>query len=182
MEATASALGRFGHSKLNLSDVAAQAGISRPTLYTFFASKDELLDAFNTYELELLSAEIAQATDGLTGQARLDAALAVMVDIHQSQRLRRMVDVEPHQVLTQMSRALPVMFELFLPAFQGAVTDPEIATTAAVRIGISHYLVPSHDDGQLLAQLRLATYGSIIAVASSRVVYESDLISGTGVS
>ncbi|MBU9763414.1 TetR/AcrR family transcriptional regulator [Mycobacterium sp. TNTM28] len=165
LEATATVLGRCGHSKLNLSDVAAQAGVSRPTLYTFFASKDELLDAFNTHELELLSDEITAATVGLVGKQRLDAALGVMVDIHQSRRLRRMVDMEPHQVLTQMSRALPTMFALFRPAFEGAVSEPDVATTAAVRIGICHYLVPATDDSQLLAQLRLATYGSIIEAA-----------------
>jgi TetR/AcrR family transcriptional regulator, repressor for uid operon len=162
LEATAAVLGRHGHRKLNLSDVAAQAGISRPTLYTFFASKDELLDAFNVYELELLRAELDSATAGLTGKKRLDAALDIMVHIHVSDRLRRMVDVEPHQVFVQMTRALPALFELFRPAFEGAVHDPEVATTAAVRIGICHYLVPADDGDQLLAQLRLATYGSLV--------------------
>lgn len=158
-------LSRHGHTKLSLSEVAAQAGISRPTLYTFFASKEELLDAFNSYELELLSNEISSATAGLVGQERLDAALGIMVDMHESDRLRRMIDVEPHQVLVQMTRSLPALFDLFRPAFEGAVADPEVATTAAVRIGICHYLVPSNDGDQLLSQLRLATYGSIVEAA-----------------
>ena len=165
LQATAEVLGRHGHSKLRFSDVAAQAGISRPTLYTFFASKEELLDAFNLYEQDLLSDELATVTAGLVGRQRLDAALNFMVDIHQSRRLRRMVDVEPHQVLSQMSRALPALFLLFRPAFEGAVADPAVASTAAVRIAICHYLVPADDDDQLLAQLRLATYGSIVGAA-----------------
>ncbi|MCV7100208.1 TetR/AcrR family transcriptional regulator [Mycobacterium palustre] len=165
LQATAEVLGRHGHSKLNLSDVAAQAGISRPTLYTFFASKEELLDAFSLYEQELLSRELASVTAGLVGQQRLDATLGFMVGIHESRRLRRMVDVEPHAVLAQMSRALPALCQLFLPAFEGAVRDPVVATAAAVRIGVCHYLVPGADGEQLLAQLRLATYGSVVEAA-----------------
>ena len=44
--ATAEVLGRSGQTKLSLSEVALQAGVSRPTLYRWFASKEELLDAF----------------------------------------------------------------------------------------------------------------------------------------
>ena len=37
--ATAEVLGRSGQTKLSLSEVALQAGVSRPTLYRWFASK-----------------------------------------------------------------------------------------------------------------------------------------------
>lgn len=163
LQSTSEVLGRHGHSKLHLSDVAAQAGVSRPTLYSFFASKEDLLDAFSLYEQDLLSNELASVTAGLVGQQRLDAVLDFMVYIHESRRLRTMLDVEPHQVLLQLSHALPALCRLFQPAFEGAVADPVVATAATVRIGVCHYLVPgSDDDDQLLAQLRLATYGSIV--------------------
>ena len=48
--ATAEVLSRNGKRKLSLSDVATQAGVSRPTLYRWFASKEELLSAFSRYE------------------------------------------------------------------------------------------------------------------------------------
>ena len=38
LRATAEVLGRSGQGKLSLSDVASQAGVSRPTLYRWFAS------------------------------------------------------------------------------------------------------------------------------------------------
>ena len=47
LAATAEVLGRNGKTKLSLSEVAAQAGVSRPTLYRWFASKEELLSAFS---------------------------------------------------------------------------------------------------------------------------------------
>ena len=46
--ATAEVLARSGQTKLSLSEVALQAGVSRPTLYRWFASKGELLDAVLT--------------------------------------------------------------------------------------------------------------------------------------
>ena len=45
LAATAEVLGRNGMTKLSLSEVALQAGVSRPTLYRWFASKRDLLDA-----------------------------------------------------------------------------------------------------------------------------------------
>ncbi len=52
LRATADVLGRSGQAKLSLSDVALQAGVSRPTLYRWFSSKDELLKAFGVFERE----------------------------------------------------------------------------------------------------------------------------------
>jgi TetR/AcrR family transcriptional regulator, repressor for uid operon len=50
LAATAEVLGRNGMTKLSLSHVAPQAGVSRPTLYRWFASKKNLLDAFVVWE------------------------------------------------------------------------------------------------------------------------------------
>ncbi len=50
LAATAEVLGANGMTKLSLSEVALQAGVSRPTLYRWFASKQELLDAFVVWE------------------------------------------------------------------------------------------------------------------------------------
>lgn len=50
LAATAEVLGRHGMTKLSLSEVATQAGVSRPTLYRWFGSKQELLDAFVVWE------------------------------------------------------------------------------------------------------------------------------------
>ena len=65
--ATAEVLGRSGQTKLSLSEVALQAGVSRPTLYRWFASKEELLDAFGLYERQMFDTGISRATAGLRG-------------------------------------------------------------------------------------------------------------------
>ena len=79
LQATFKLLCRHGYAKLNLSDVAAQAGISRPTLYKSFSSKDELLTAFSEFELRQLRDDLKRAIAGQTGRRRLDALLQFLV-------------------------------------------------------------------------------------------------------
>jgi AcrR family transcriptional regulator len=126
LAATNEVLARNGHAKLSLSEVALQAGVSRPTLYRWFASKAELLEAFGRYEGEMFDSGINRATAGLRGNEKLDAALYVIPQIR-------------------------VRLEKLLSGPNAAV---KAATT--VRVAVSHYLVRSDDDDQFLAQLRHA--------------------------
>jgi AcrR family transcriptional regulator len=154
LRATAEVLARSGQSKLSLSDVAAQAGVSRPTLYRWFASKTELLDAFGEYERQLFDEGVSRATAGLRGNDRLDAALRFIVDYQQSYSGGRIVDIEPEVAIAQLSRVLPVMrsrLERLIPGSNGAVK-----AAAAIRVAVSHYIVRSDDADQFLAQLRHA--------------------------
>ncbi len=104
LEATVEVLARSGPRKLSLSDVAATAGVSRPTLYRWFPSKEALLDAFGRYEQQKYDAGIAEAVAGLEGDARLEAVLGFIVEFQHSYSLRRIVEVEPEHVVHQMTR------------------------------------------------------------------------------
>ena len=157
LRATFKVLCRHGYGKLNLSDVAAQAGISRPTFYKSFPSKDELLSAFSLFELQLLREDLDRAIGGRTGRKRVDALLRFLVDFYGSYQMRGLVEIEPGLVLGQMARALPALVELVAPALAGQVSDPEVVAMALVRLSVCHYLVPGHDDNRLLDQLRAAT-------------------------
>ncbi|MGK2879500.1 MAG: TetR/AcrR family transcriptional regulator [Mycobacterium sp.] len=154
LAATSEVLSRNGKSKLSLSDVAAQAGVSRPTLYRWFASKEELLDALGLYERHLFDTGIAETTAGLRGTDRLDAALQFIVKYQQSYSGVRVVDVEPQVAIGQLSAVLPRMraqLQRLLPGPDGAVK-----AATAIRVAVSHYIVRSDDDDQFLAQLRHA--------------------------
>ena len=109
LAATAEVLGRNGMTKLSLSEVALQAGVSRPTLYRWFASKRELLDAFVVWERQYYERAVAEATAGLPACEKLDAALRVIVEYQQSYPGLRMVDIEPAQVIKRLSRVIPLM-------------------------------------------------------------------------
>jgi AcrR family transcriptional regulator len=154
LAATAEVLGRAGMMKLSLSEVALQAGVSRPTLYRWFASKEELLDAFGLWERHNFDSGVATATAGLRGSERLDAALRFIVEYQQSYSGVRMIDIEPGHVIRQMAVVMPIMrerLERLLPGPKGAV-----AAATATRVAVSHYVVRSDDADQFLAQLRHA--------------------------
>ncbi|KWX64260.1 TetR/AcrR family transcriptional regulator [Mycobacterium sp. NAZ190054] len=152
--ATAEVLGCNGTTRLSLSDVAAQAGVSRPTLYRYFADKRELLDAFVVWERNYYERAIARATAGLPASERLDAALRVIVEYQLSYPGLRMVDVEPDQVIRRLARVLPLMRERLQRLCTGP--DAALAAATAVRVAISQYLVRSDDSDQFLDQLRHA--------------------------
>jgi AcrR family transcriptional regulator len=154
LEATLEVLAHSGPRKLSLSEVAIAAGVSRPTLYRWFPSKEALLDAFGRYERQKYDAGISAAVAGLEGEARLEAVLRFIVEFQHSYSLRRLVDVEPEHVVHQMTRVLPIMRDRLLPHFPA----PEGRTIASVvtRIALSHALIPEDDPELFYAELRHA--------------------------
>lgn len=152
--ATAVVLSRRGTTKLSLSAVAAEAGVSRPTLYRWFASKEELLDTFGMWERQMYDRRMADAVADLAGEEKLDAALRFIVDYQQSHAGVRMIDLEPGHVIGQMSRVVPVMrarLQRLLGGPKGSV-----AAAAAIRVAVAHYVIPADDAQDFLAQLRHA--------------------------
>lgn len=154
LAATAEVLGRSGQTKLSLSEVALQAGVSRPTLYRWFASKEELLGAFGIYERQMFDTGISTATAGLRGTEKLDAALRFIVEYQQAYSGVRVVDIEPEVVIAQLTHVIPVMRARLLKLLTGA--NAQVKASTAIRVAISHYIVRSDDDEQFLAQLRHA--------------------------
>jgi TetR/AcrR family transcriptional regulator, repressor for uid operon len=156
LRATFKVLCRHGYGKLNLSDVAAQAGVSRPTVYKFFSSKDDLLSAFSSFELHLLRVDLERAVQGHTGREQVDALLRFLADFYGSYQMRALVEIEPGLVLDQMGTSMPALVELIAPVLVGQVADAHVVATALVRLSVCHYLVPGDDDDRLIDQLRAA--------------------------
>jgi AcrR family transcriptional regulator len=154
LAATAEVLGSSGQTKLSLSEVALQAGVSRPTLYRWFASKDELLDAFGRYERDMFDSGISRATAGLRGNEKLDAALRFIVKYQQSYSGVRLVDIEPEVVIAQLAQIIPIMRARLVKLMSGPNSAVKAAT--AIRVAVAHYIVRSDDGDQFLAQLRHA--------------------------
>jgi AcrR family transcriptional regulator len=152
LAATADVVSRNGKRKLSLSDVAAQAGVSRPTLYRWFASKEILLKAFSRYELQEFERGLKSATAGLKSVDKLDAALRFIVEYQHSYSGVSLVDIEPEHIIGQFSHFIPQMRE----EFQQLLAGPNAAVKAAtaIRVAVSHYIVRCDDADQFLAQLR----------------------------
>jgi AcrR family transcriptional regulator len=161
LEATREVLARYGPRKLSLTDIARVAGVSRPTLYKYYASKDDLLDALAVHERDRFDEGMSAAVHGLDGDARIDAALRFVVDHQQSDPTRLLVTLEPGFVLEQAAAAVGVMRTrlrvLFADASrEGAAPSAEVDDLAdlVVRTALSHFLLPSRDRAQLLRELR----------------------------
>jgi AcrR family transcriptional regulator len=142
LEATLKVLARTGVSRLSLSDVAVTAGVSRPTLYRWFSSKEALLEAFGLYEQQRYDAGIAQAVAGLEGDARLEAVLCFIVEFQRSYSLRRIV------------RVMPIMRDRLLEHFPGP--NGHVVASVVTRIALSHALIPDDDPDLFYAELRHA--------------------------
>lgn len=154
LAATAEVLGRHGMTKLSLSEVAGEAGVSRPTLYRWFADKRHLLDAFVEWERRYYERAVAEATAGLPASEKLDAALRVIVEHQRSYPGLRMVDIEPEHVIKRLSRVIPLMRQRLERLAAGP--DSALAVATAVRVAVSHYVVRSDDGGDFLDQIRHA--------------------------
>ena len=147
-------LARDGRRRLQLSEVAAEAKVSRPTVYRYFGSKEGLLEAFGLYEQDNFDAGIAAAMAGLTGANRLDAALQFIVDFQRTYSLGSLADTEPDHVLYQMKRVLPIMHERVARII--GTGNGDVAAAAVVRIAVCHYIIGGSTPDRFLAELRHA--------------------------
>ncbi len=164
LDAASRLLFRTGARKMSLSDVATLAGVSRPTIYRYFASKEELIDALGKRERRRFNAEMDNAISGVVGVARLEAAVDVVATFVEHQPPGRLLDLEPGFAHEQMAQALPMLTEGLImvlqrcareDAFVTAVDPPDVAGAIA-RTALSHYIFPETDRAVARRQIRAA--------------------------
>ncbi len=160
LNATSVVLAQHGPRKLSLSDIATVAGVSRPTLYRHFSSKDDLLRALATHEKQRYATELALAINGVEADERLDRALQFVVEFQHDYPMRGLVVIEPAFMIEQfelslrtMSTALVPLLEELSPAVHSSPIEPADLADLVVRTALSHFLIRG-DDAQLLRQLR----------------------------
>jgi AcrR family transcriptional regulator len=165
LDATLVTLSRHGAGKLSISEVSAVAGVSRPTLYRYYPTKDDLLLALARHEQRRFDEGLAAAIDGAaSADERVDALLRHLVAFLDAYPGRRLVDEEPAFILDRLRRSLPVQREAVervshdvlagaAPVRSGATTTSELAEVL-VRVAMSHYLLPHPEPDALLAALR----------------------------
>jgi AcrR family transcriptional regulator len=154
-----------GPEKLTISAVAAEAGVSRPTLYRWFPTKTLLLGAITAYEVEQFDRGLqALALEHRQPARRLDAGLRYLVTfldesmgadairVDPGFSLQSLADShEPH--VKSLARVLGDAFDE-VPAVGGGSVTREQAADIFLRIAYSHYLVPHADPDELLATMR----------------------------
>lgn len=155
---------RTGARKLSLSDVAIRAGVSRPTIYRYFTSKEDLIDALGKRERHRFKTAMDKAMSGVVGVARLEAAVDVVATFVEDQPPGRLLDLEPGFAHEQMAQALPMITEGLMVVLQqcarehGVVTavPPRDLAGAIARTALSHYIFPDTDAAAARRQIRAA--------------------------
>jgi AcrR family transcriptional regulator len=172
LDATVEVLSRLGARKLSMSAVAAVAGVSRPTLYRYFPSKQALLVALAEHEQHRFDAGIADAIRSVPREDQLDAVLRFVVRFQTDDRTRRLVDIEPTFVLGSLARMLPTQrasLARLLADRLGSAHDPDEVAELIVRTALSYFLIPGGDETQLLRALR-----TVVRIASDESIVRAE--------
>ena len=155
---------RAGARKMSLSDVATLAAVSRPTIYRYFVSKEELIDALGKRERRRFDTAMDKAMSGVVGVARLEAAVDVIATFVEHQPPGRLLDLEPGFAHEQMAQALPMLTEGLMAVLQRCAREDAFATAvnprdlagAIARTAMSHYIFPDADPAAARRQIRAA--------------------------
>lgn len=154
-----------GPGKLTLSAVAAEAGVSRPTLYHWFPNKALLLGALSAYEVEQFDLGL-QAVAGAhrSPNRTLDATLRYLVTYLDESMGPDPIGADPTFALQSLADSLGPHVESLarvlgdaldeLPTVRAGALSGEQAAEMFLRVAYSHYLVPHRDPEALLITLR----------------------------
>lgn len=151
-----------GARRLSLTDVATLAGVSRPTVYRYFPTKEDLLTALGKLEYRRLNLAMQQAISGLSGLERLEAAVDVVTSFLREQPPRSLVDLDPGFVNDEMARVLPTMTAVLAAVLAQCADEADITLPAephdmagaVARIALSHYIFPDVDAEAARRQIR----------------------------
>jgi AcrR family transcriptional regulator len=153
-----------GARRLSLTEVATLAGVSRPTVYRYFVSKEELLDALGKLEYRRFNSAMEQAVSRVSGRERIEAAIDVVAAFLQDQPPRSLIDLEPGFVNDQMAQVLPMVTDALVAVLtqcadeDGAIhpASPDDVAGAIARTVLSHYIFPDADAKAARRQIRAA--------------------------
>jgi AcrR family transcriptional regulator len=164
LDATRLGLARFGTRKLAMTDVADLAGVSRPTLYRYFPSKEALLAALAEDETQRFDEGLTAALRELSPGRRLDTAVQYMVDSLADDHVQRLVGTEPAFVLERFAQILPAYrARLATLVAEGSTGDgrgrpsrvvSERVAEVAVRLAMSYFLFPEPNRKRISDALR----------------------------
>lgn len=164
LAATRRVIAERGPERFTMSAVATAAGVSRPTLYRWFPTKDDLLTSLTVYEQELYTTRLRAAVDAETGRTRrLDAGLRCLVTYLDGLMGPDPIGADPAFALQSLGASLAPQSEAFVailgdamdavPAVRLGHLSPLAAAELFLRVAYSHFLFPHADPDVLLADL-----------------------------
>jgi AcrR family transcriptional regulator len=144
---------RFGFAKLSVEDVAAEAAVSRATIYRLYpGGKDVLLEALRVRELEEFFADLRAGIVGVESLEQLLVCTVVIATraLRDDHHLAVMLAAEPGEALTQLTTAgVPRIID-YATTFLVPFAEPYLSREQSValvdvlsRLTISYFLAPS---------------------------------------
>ncbi|MDP2005370.1 MAG: TetR/AcrR family transcriptional regulator [Rubrivivax sp.] len=168
-----------GAERISILDVCRAADVSRGTFYRYFASQDELLDAFARHKRErfhrALQSVVSQHDEP---DARFNAIIAYLDHYLEHGNARRLLSVAPeyalgffkrifHDSVVRFQDALGIVFDAWELRL-GIQIDRELVTELLIRYVLSEQLVPSDADRKSLPRRIGRMVDALLAGAPAR--------------
>jgi AcrR family transcriptional regulator len=146
-----------GAERISILDVCRAAEISRGTFYRYFASQEELLDAFSRHKRERFHRTLLEVVAPLADPDERFAAVVRYLDNYLEQgQARRLLLVAPeyalgflrrifHDSLVRFEDVLSIVFDAWEDRL-GIQVDRELIAEMLIRYVLSEQLVPSDGD------------------------------------
>lgn len=143
LDAARNILAEKGYNAMSMDDLAAQAGISKPTLYSYFATKDEIVTAAIVREIDRLLVMTEPGELAGTPLQRMTRILETVVQLQMREQRQpiRMWMPEMHKLgcehpkllnaIEQLDRSLTALVG---EAIAGGEIDAEFDPASVVRI------------------------------------------------
>ena len=161
LDGAMAAVSRRGATQLSMSDVSEAAGVSRATLYRYFARKEELLAAVGEHVSRNFADGIKQAVAASSSPAgRLRLVLEFFTRYTSQVKSDRMLEIEPSFVLKFLQSHFPqhvaILNDALAPVYDdieahlGVRVNRPLLSEILVRAQQSTVVVPSGPSWEIL--------------------------------
>ena len=140
-----------------MTPVARAAGVSRQTIYNEFGSRQALVEAYISHEIENLIAEVERSVRANAHDpgAALQAAFGLFLRLASDEPVIQMITSDAGEdqlvpLLTKLGRAIADerITRLIVDVWPRVdASDAELVAESLVRLAISHALSPTSDPG-----------------------------------
>jgi len=163
LDATERTVLRAGMHGMSLRDVAAEAGVSRGTLYRYFSSKQQLLQSYTGFMRSRLERGLKAAVEAHEPTERFQPFLDSFGHFFARKQARQFLEAEPAYALeyfresfessvSQTCELLQHVFESWEESL-GRTLDHRFLAEVIMRDLISNILVPAADEGSSMSKL-----------------------------
>ena len=178
LDCAAEAVARHGLAKLDMGDVSASSGVSRPTLYRYFPRRDVLLTHLAQREGLRFRDRMLQAIAAARGPERILVALEHATrDVREHPALQRLLETDPGFLLRGLRLYMPTveadlahvlgpLLQETQPVRRGVVTTEQLIDWM-LRLMVSAFLLP-HPKPDEMARGLTAVYRILTAPSGAR--------------